>query len=337
MVFSIILPIYNVEKFLCKSINSLLAQTYTNFEIILVNDGSVDNSPKICEAFANNYSNITYICQENKGVGISRNVGLNVAKGDYVFFCDPDDFVESSFLEDVYKHVFLYKYDLVLFGYSKVDGNEGHLKDFKLPVSRELSKDDFNDLLLADMGLFVWDKVIKRDFLIRNNIFFDEKKRSQDISFALNCLKATPSLFYISECYYNYRVLHLSSYNKTDPHVFENQLANYISLSDLVIQNERRSRKSNLVLSHYYNKWFLIVVPLHIYNDNSLIFFSKLDKLDFVLRALKKHRPIFSFRGHSCLDKFLVLERMCNSVFLMYLNGLFLYMLRQRISRLIRM
>ena len=110
---SIIIPIYNVEQYLSECINSVLNQTYKNIEIILVNDGSPDNSDIICKNFAKKYSNIKYIFQENQGVSVARNNGLQYATGDFIYFLDADDTINNVFIESCVNTAKLNESDIV--------------------------------------------------------------------------------------------------------------------------------------------------------------------------------------------------------------------------------
>lgn len=101
LLFSIIIPIYNVEPYLKRCVDSVLAQTYTNYEIILVDDGSPDNCGQICDEYASQYDNITVVHQENKGLSAARNVGMDLAQGEYIIFIDSDDWVEPHMCESL--------------------------------------------------------------------------------------------------------------------------------------------------------------------------------------------------------------------------------------------
>ena len=94
---SIIIPVYNAEHTLCKCLDSILEQDFNNYEIILVNDGSKDSSPDICNEYGSKYHNISIINQNNAGVSSARNAGLDVAKGDWITFIDSDDYIEVGF------------------------------------------------------------------------------------------------------------------------------------------------------------------------------------------------------------------------------------------------
>lgn len=112
---SVVIPIYNVEKYLAECIDSVLAQTLSGIEIILVNDGSTDNGPQIAESYAERHENIRLIHQENAGLSAARNTGLRGASGQYVYFLDSDDYIEPDGLEVIYKEAADQDCDLVLF------------------------------------------------------------------------------------------------------------------------------------------------------------------------------------------------------------------------------
>jgi glycosyltransferase involved in cell wall biosynthesis len=112
MTFSIILPIYNVEKYLSACIDSILTQTYKDYEIILVNDGSIDTSPQICDQYANQHVCIHVIHKPNGGQSDARNVGLKVARGEYIFFIDSDDYlIDNAIYVALLSIVFIYFYN----------------------------------------------------------------------------------------------------------------------------------------------------------------------------------------------------------------------------------
>lgn len=113
---SVIIPVYNVENFLIETIESVLQQSLIDFEIILVNDGSSDSSPKICEDYQNRDPRIKYFSQENSGVSVARNLGLSNAIGEYVFFLDSDDTIDSNFLKTNYETAKINKSDIVIVG-----------------------------------------------------------------------------------------------------------------------------------------------------------------------------------------------------------------------------
>ena len=114
---SIIVPVFKVEKYLNRCLDSIIAQTFTDWECILIDDGSPDNSGKICDEYAKKDERFVVIHQENAGVSVARNAGLDIAKGEYITFVDSDDWVENSFLEEQYNDIISGDYDICICGF----------------------------------------------------------------------------------------------------------------------------------------------------------------------------------------------------------------------------
>jgi len=131
---SIIIPVYKVEPYLRKCVDSVLAQTYTNLEIILVDDGSPDNCGKICDEYAEKDKRIVVIHKENGGLSDARNAGLDIMKGEYVAFVDSDDWVSVKYIEDMYSNLAKYDADISLSGTIYV--YENNKKDMVLAISK---------------------------------------------------------------------------------------------------------------------------------------------------------------------------------------------------------
>ena len=122
---TIIIPVYNVEKYLPKCLDSIINQTYNHLEIIIVDDGSKDSSGLICDEYALKDQRIKVLHKKNGGLSSARNAGLDIAKGDYIMFVDSDDYVESHYCEVPLKHALEKNVRIVSFGYNKIfiDGN----------------------------------------------------------------------------------------------------------------------------------------------------------------------------------------------------------------------
>ena len=178
---SIIIPIYNNEKYLMESIDSVLNQTFQDFEIISINDGSTDNSLKILEEYAKKDSRIKIVTQENKGAGSARNEGLKLAKGEYLAFLDGDDFYNLDFLEKMLKKSIDTNSDIVICRANRFDTETGEtskinysLKTNFLPEKDVFSYKDIPDKIFNIAQNWNWNKVFKRDFIEKNNIKFQE-------------------------------------------------------------------------------------------------------------------------------------------------------------------
>ena len=126
---TVVIPIYNVEKYLNRCIESVIGQTYENLEIILVDDESPDNCPQICEDWKNRDNRIKVVHKKNAGLGYARNTGIDCATGEYICFVDSDDYVAADMVEKTYKCAEQYNADIVLYGYNVVDSNGKKVKE----------------------------------------------------------------------------------------------------------------------------------------------------------------------------------------------------------------
>lgn len=182
---SIIIPVYNVEKYISLCLESILKQSFKDYEIICVNDGSSDNSLSVLQNFKQKDNRITIIDKQNEGSGIARNTALAIAKGEYVYFVDGDDWLEDNALGKMILKADELNTDILTFGglsYYETQGRKGGYSADKLPkkyfnkvfASKDIKKDVFKFPSTA------WTKLYRRDFLIKNNIKFQNIKVGQD-------------------------------------------------------------------------------------------------------------------------------------------------------------
>jgi glycosyltransferase involved in cell wall biosynthesis len=212
---SVIVPIYNKASFLQKSINSILEQTEKNIEIILIDDGSTDNSPKICEEFAKKNSRIIFKRKENQGLTATRNYGRKFANGDYIAFVDPDDFIEANAYEQMLKCS--NNADIILSGLVHEFGKKKNLqtmpqnlnnfyendciRKFILPIFLVYGNGLGKNMPLLQFGIALF----KRTFLDEQNISSDEKiTYSEDWLFFLEALLKAKSVAIEHKAYYHY-------------------------------------------------------------------------------------------------------------------------------------
>lgn len=184
---SIIVPVYNVEKYLPKCIDSILAQTYKNFELILVDDGSPDNSGVICDVYSKLDSRIKVIHQVNRGVSAARNAGLKIANGKYIGFVDPDDWIDPYMYEDM-RNVFENdQVDLVICGYDYYDenGNVDKKRKYRIRENEYITQKEimyrFSDIP-PSIRHGVVNKLLKKK-LLQNQIFKEGLHSSEDVFF----------------------------------------------------------------------------------------------------------------------------------------------------------
>lgn len=216
---SIIVPIYNVEMHLEKCVQSIINQTYNNLEIILVNDGSTDSSPNICDKFQEVDSRIKVVHKDNGGLSDARNTGMLHATGDYYMFIDSDDWIENNMVEDLLDHAINHQAEIVMCTISSENGFRNDIQLFPWDKDRYFNRKSIVNEFLPHFISMIdsTGKVIKNisgsvcrclyssKLLISNNVFFDINVGSgEDKEFNLRVLSKCNSLYTTNECYYHY-------------------------------------------------------------------------------------------------------------------------------------
>lgn len=210
MKYSVIVPVYNVESYLPRCIDSLLAQNYVDLEILLIDNGSNDQSGQICENYAAQFSNITAYHIPNKGVGSARNFGLSKAKGEFICFVDADDYLVGNLFSDVESQLDS-QLDLLVFSYyNLIEKNLSEIdRSAKiLPTEGKKDKSDFialfQELFLTDMMYTVWNKIYRREFLEEHQIVFESYELGEDVRFNLSVYQHVNTVFLVKSAYYVY-------------------------------------------------------------------------------------------------------------------------------------
>ncbi len=201
---SVIVPIYNVEKYLRKCVDSLINQTYKNLEIILVDDGSPDNCPKICDEYAKQDSRIKVMHKENGGLSDARNAGMKVARGEYISFIDSDDWIKSEMIEDMYNRMIEDNSDLVSSGVLWVDEDGVEIRNATVSENCVLNTEQAIKELINDGKLkqHVWNKLYKTDLI--KNILFDKGKYHEDVFWSYKVIGESKRISIEKNSYYFY-------------------------------------------------------------------------------------------------------------------------------------
>lgn len=209
---SVIIPVYNAEKYIAKCISTVIGQSLKEIEIILVDDGSTDSSLKIINKYKKEDARITVIHQKNQYAGVARNNGMKAAQGKYLLFLDSDDFFELNMLEVLYKKAEQHNADIVLFGnyqYSNITKTDikvkfaGILERFQGKV---VSPYDFGDELFTSIKGVPWNKFVKKEFVDKNNIWYQELRHNNDEYFNRMILAEARRIYVLNKRFVHYRV-----------------------------------------------------------------------------------------------------------------------------------
>ena len=237
---SIVITVYNCEKYIEKLLDSVINQTYKNLEIIIVNDGSKDDTLNICKKYSSRDKRIKIISQKNAGVSCARNKGIDKVTGKYIYFCDSDDYLELDTIEkmvDIYRQ---YDVELVVAGYFSEVETGNSLVSFdkifnydKCYSSRDELKKDF--VLLWDKHLLynIWNKLYLTKIIKDNKIYYPNYNWGEDIQFNRDYLLHISKLYNMSDCFYHYiRARKGSATDKYIENLFEIRKKEYYDFCD---------------------------------------------------------------------------------------------------------
>ena len=210
---SIIIPVYNVEQYLEKCINSVINQSYDNLEIIIINDGSTDNSGLICKYYLAKDNRITYIEQTNLGLSVTRNKGIEISSGNYIAFIDSDDFIEYDMYETLYNNLFLHSADISICNtrYVSAKGDpilnkygKEPFRNYPINTNNDILLNDYDKMLyfVKSNNNFAWNKLYKKSLF--NKIYFPKGKYYEDIFTIYKVIEKAERIYILSEYKYNY-------------------------------------------------------------------------------------------------------------------------------------
>lgn len=219
---SVIVPVYNVEKYLDKCLTSLVNQTLKDIEIIVVNDGSPDKSQKIVDKYVKKHSNIKSYIKKNGGISSARNYGLKYARGEYIAFVDSDDYVDVTMFEKLYNKAKEKSYDVVECNLHMVDDNDKLIKDVHHTLSYDVMTEEKQKKYMLNMYTSVWNKIYKKS-LFDKEIKFKLGVWFEDVEFLYKLVPFIKSIGFVNENLYYY-VQRKGSITKT----FDDRLYCYV-------------------------------------------------------------------------------------------------------------
>ena len=207
---SVIIGIYNVKRYIDRGIKQVLDQTYQNIEVLLVDDGSTDGSYEICKKWELKNNKIKVLHQENKGLGSARNLGIDHAKGNYIYFYDVDDEISSKLIEYNVGMMRQHSVDMLIFGYTSIDltynsKTQVAFKDKLIENNRQL-RDIYVDEFVLKMNGFAWNKFYSKEFIDKHNLRFENQRIQQDEVFNMLCYRHVTRMYISSEILHTYYV-----------------------------------------------------------------------------------------------------------------------------------
>ncbi|WP_448912746.1 glycosyltransferase family 2 protein [Gemella sp.] len=280
---SVIIPVYNAEKYLEQCLNSIKNQTYKNFEVIIVNDGSKDNTEVICKRFSEDDSRFRYFSKENGGVSSARNFGLDNANGHYITFIDGDDWVEHNHLEILIKSITENNSDIAICSYKEFDNNidtyytivytkqEKNLLNFE-----KMNRDDFLTIFPKLMSINVCfnnavAKLFRKELV--NNLRFDTSiKYGEDLDFYFSLYLNVESISYVDELTYVYRIHGDSTTSNFNQEYAEQELSIFKKMF-------KKIQEIGLPTIHYFNKFQKLLKARVNYIKNKVLLNEHLDFL----------------------------------------------------------
>lgn len=265
---SIIVPIYNVEQYIEECIKSIVNQTLTQIEIILVNDGTKDDSINKIKKYIDNDDRIILINKENGGLSSARNKGLEIAKGDYILFIDSDDYIDTDMVQEMYESMSSNDLDIVMCGYKRVENEKVY--EVHPPIESNIIFNKEDIIKIVEQGhntksiWFVWRNMYRKDILTKNSLTFNEDiKFGEDSVFNMNSFLSSNKIMSIDKCLYNYRLNPNSlTQSKHKPNLEENVMLQYCEKIKIVKDynlNKGTTKKINI---------YFIVHSLNILIDN---------------------------------------------------------------------
>ena len=290
---SVIIPVYNVEEYLRQCLDSVLAQSYDSFEVILVNDGSTDHSGAICDEYADRDSRVRVIHQENSGHTSARQHGFRASAGDYILMIDSDDWIDEGMFGCMMEKALADDADIVQCNYRSVKDGKGNDQAPIFPEGlygkSRLEQEVYPKMIYAG-GYYLfgiapnmWNKIWKRSLVEKNLFSIDQRIRSgEDGLFTFTCFCDAQKVWIINTCFYNYRSRAVSMRRITDD----------------------KRLDQNHILFEYYDKWFYNNVVFRKQIEHFVIY-QTLMAVEELLKTNKfrEIRKRYGFLWQECLER----------------------------------
>lgn len=298
---SIIVGLYNVASFLeNKKLSCILNQSYSNWELLLVDDGSTDETSILCDQFAEQDSRIKVFHKENGGLGSARNVGIEQATGEYLWFYDVDDEVELNLLEYCVAEMDKRQVDLMIFGFWAITPSlnlteEVHFTEKEIRGQEQLRDCYLDDLLFVRYGNgFAWNKVYRRSFIEQNHLRYENQRIQQDEVFNLKVYQEVNSIYLSPKLFYHYFIYNIGN---TRSRFIPNRFDIYLSIFDHFIELKDAWRiDDSRFMEYLYKRLYSSVSQCLLYNlFHPDCMWNREEKNNEVKRIMSDNRVLRSF------------------------------------------
>ena len=293
VLLTVVIPVYNVEKYLKRCIESILIQEWKNYNILLVDDGSTDNSPKICDDYVKSYDFISVIHKENGGLSEARNTGVCSANGEYVYFPDSDDWIEPDTFIALAEALESQEFDIISFNREFVKGEEDPIVSDPLVTQVFEGKDAFVKMLKHSyITGFANDKIYKKSLFIDNNISFPKGKYYEDLGTNYKLFLSAENVFATNQKYYHYLIDNPDSITQSwNEKKFRDMFEFYkeVFYSDFV-RSQLNEEELQLLQRYYVSGLIHILASLY----KSKLYKQYIDITDEVKQELLKNRVSLS-------------------------------------------
>lgn len=258
---SVIIPAYNCENTIKRAIQSVEKQTYKNIEIIIVNDGSTDNTLKLCKQLAQNDKRIIIISTNNSGVSNARNIGIINSKGEYITFIDADDYIDTNTYEECMEIIEREKVDILKFSYIKDYGSIKKMRKYSSTINKIINKKDYDkevydNAFSSEDYTAIWNAIIKKniisDIRFQTNLFYAE-----DFLFMMETITNSSSIYITNKPYYHYIVNSGSATLNYSPENTINRIDNILTSNTKVLymlgKDDRYLKKYDMKIKKAFN------------------------------------------------------------------------------------
>lgn len=299
-IISIIVPVYNVEDYISACIDSILNQTFKDFELLLIDDGSTDDSGNICNSYISKDSRVKVIHTKNQGVSKTRNLGIKNAKGKYIMFCDSDDYADKYWCEKLYNTIKNNSNSFILCSYT-IHNQRQEYEDIKIKYIQEnksiiTNKRSYFSNYKTTLSASVWNKIYEKEIIMKNNIKFCESlSLGEDKIFNLDYLRCLEDrVIIINDPLYHYILREKES---LDYKYYPDMFSIYTKLNKITYDDAKLYNAND----ENFNKWFWL---LYFYNLQRVIVsntFHKDNKDSFLKKFYTNYKIVKSSEFRMCI------------------------------------